>query len=79
MKCSGIKCVTPVLNPSAIPEFSLGVPSPLPMGLPPVPLPVPHPTGTELDALMQPPLTIPRPPFDNFIFKQNNRFRNLRG
>lgn len=77
MKCSGIKCVTPVLNPSVIPDYSLQIPSAIPVGIPPIPLP--QPTPTELDALMQPPLAIPRPPFDNFIFKQNNRYRNLRG
>ena len=54
---------------------------PMPMGVPSMQMALPGPSPMELNALMQPPLALPRPPisFDNFQFKQKNRFGNLRG
>ena len=77
MKCSGIKCVTPINPPNPMADFALQLPGSIPTTLPPFNFPRPSPT--ELDAYMQPPAVMPRPPFDNFVFKQINRLGNLRG
>ena len=80
MKCSGAKCVTPIMGPNPMPDFGMQMPG-MPMGgVPPMPMAFPGPTPTAIEAMMQPPMAIPRPPFDNFVFKQKNRFgNNLRG
>jgi hypothetical protein len=84
MKCNGVKCNTPIMyanaipSPSFLPDFGLQLPSSIPMGMPTVAMP--RPTPTEIEAMMQQPLALPRPPFDNFVFKQKERYdRNLRG
>ena len=90
MKCSGARCITPINQgmpgmpdmpgmpmPMPMPDFGLQLPGSIPMGLPPVAFPGPTPTA--IDAMMQQPMAMPRPPFDNFVFKQKNRFGNLRG
>lgn len=79
MKCAGAKCITPIASPSPLPDFGIQVPSSIPIGPGFNPIPMPQPTPTEIEAMMQPPLQIPRPPFDNFVFKQRDRYRNLRG
>ena len=68
MKCSGIKCVTPITT-NPFPDFGM----PQWPGSMPMPMPYPQPTPNELDGFA------PRPPFENFMFKQNNKLGNLRG
>ena len=65
--------------PMQMPDFGLQSPGQIPMGIPPIAYPGPTPTAIE--AMMQPPspLAIPGTNFNNFVFKQKNRFGNLRG
>jgi hypothetical protein len=88
MKCNGAKCITPIMGQNPIADFamqSMQLPGamPMPMGVPSMPMnmPLPGPSPMEINALMQPPLALPRQPiaFDNFQFRQKNRFGNLRG
>lgn len=73
MKCTGVKCSAPIINPNPIADFGLQLAGAIP------PLSIPKPSPIEIDAMMQPPVAIPRYPLDNFVFKQKNPYRNLRG
>ena len=71
MKCSGIKCITPITT-NPVPDFYMQMPVQMQMQMP-------QPSSWQLDALLAPPVQLPRPPFDNFIFKQSNKLKNIRG
>jgi hypothetical protein len=93
MKCNGVKCITPITNQFNYPDFGLQLQYPgssMPMHMPMnMPMNVPlqmnmnmqRPSSQmEIDTLIQPSLALTRPSFDNFIFRQKNRFNgNLRG
>jgi hypothetical protein len=72
LKCSGAKCAAPI-NPNPIMDFGMQIANAIPN------LPFPSPIPSEMDVLMRPQMAIPRYPLNNFVFKQNNQFRNLRG